>query len=215
MTNSTHPTQNLLLEYTSGRLPTAAGLTVSAHLETCGQCVRAAREMTDQVANLMVDLADSPLLAGTLDQVLARLDESVQEAPEPYWAARARPDHFLPDSLVAVGLKTRRPFGRGYWLAHTKASTAHGWRSFVLSIPPGGEIASHRHVGDEYVAVLEGELSDGDASYAPGDFLRSADQSMHTLTVSQAGRCTCLIAIQAPPIWQSPASAIARFWTGI
>ena len=214
MTIKTHPGQSLLVDYENGTLPTAAGLTVAAHIETCEACRRTAARLRELGGHLIESIAPTAVDPGALEKTLARLTER----PVPI-KARAMPLTVrglpLPAAWATVGLHPPRPFGPNYWIAHTRAAAAHGWRSFLVGAPASGEIAHHRHRGEEYVAVLEGSLNDGERDYRAGDFIQSADGSAHTLKIGNDGRCVCLVAIEAPLTWSSPWVALLRPWIGV
>lgn len=204
-----HPDSEVLMEFASGRLPTAAGLTVAAHCECCEPCSRAIAAVAELCGALLSRLPGQPMPAA-----LAPPEPPVRDSPAGP-PRRGNGDPLLPLSLADVGLKPKRPLGLGFWMADTKASTEHDWRSFLLVVPPGGQVPSHRHVGEEYIAVLEGEFSDGRHDYRAGDFVYSADQSRHGLRAGEVGRCVCLIAIQSPVKWDGPWMRLMRFWTGL
>lgn len=49
----------------------------------------------------------------------------------------------------------------------------------VRAVTGGLSYPAHRHVGSEEILMLEGELRIGDNWYGPGDYIRSAAQSIH------------------------------------
>lgn len=213
MTPRCHPDEALLQDYASGALPTAAGLTVSAHLDFCPACRRLVSQFEEAGGEMLHGLSGSPLSPGALGATMSKLDK-----PEGL-ERRHTPSYFLgselPLALKAIGIGRRRWLGRGAWVAHTNASTAHGWRCFLLSLPPGGRLPAHSHGGPELTVVLQGTFHDGQDQRRPGDFI-AADRSVeHQIVVGPEGRCACLISVQGPIRWRNPWVAATRPLTGI
>ncbi|WP_309642965.1 ChrR family anti-sigma-E factor [Phenylobacterium sp.] len=212
MTNRTHPSEVLLADYASGALPTAAGLTVSAHLSSCAACAGKVDQLVEAGGVLLSGLPDAPLARGALAATLARLDSPAAQ-PAPPQKGLTGVD--LPAVVLAVGFGPRRWFGRGAWVAHTKASTAHGWRSFILSLPAGGRLPAHGHRGLELTAVLQGAFADDTGWHGPGDFVTADHAVEHDIVVSAQGRCVCLVSTQGPFLWRNPWLGALRPLTGL
>jgi len=71
-------------------------------------------------------------------------------------------------------------------------------RGVLLNIAPGGQYPAHRHSGDEYFFLIEGDLvvdeygGDGQLKMAAGDFQRSPAGSVHGRLCSPSG-CFALV----------------------
>jgi putative transcriptional regulator len=197
-----HPTEALLTDYATGDLPTAAGLPISAHLDVCPSCRAEIRRVTELCGAMLADEADTELSPGVLDAVMARLDE-VERAETP--RRRLNPAGLrLPRAVAAIGVNRRRWFGRGAWVAHTQASRAHGWRSFLLRLPARGSLPIHHHEGEELTFVIQGRFTDGSEWFGPGDIALGTGPTPHGLRVSDDAPCICLVASQGRMRWRNP-----------
>lgn len=208
-----HPTEALLIGYATGDLPTAAGLPISAHLDVCPSCRAEVRRVTELCGAMLADEAAPDLSHGVLDAVMARLDEvEVVETPQ----RRKNPTGIqLPRAVAALGVDRRRWFGPGAWVAHTQASRAHGWRSFLLRLPAGGRLPVHHHEGEELTFVIQGRFTDGSDWYGPGDIALGTGPTPHGLRVSDDEHCICLVASQGRMRWRNPLIGALRLITRI
>ncbi len=207
-----HPRDSLLASYAAGELPTAAGLPISAHLEVCASCRATVRAATKLAGELLSDEREEQLSPNILDAVMARLDEPEPPEPPPGQAPAGMP---LPRALTAIGVRRRRWFGVGAWVAHTRLSNPQGWKSFILTLPAGGRLPAHRHHGEELIFVLQGRFTDGANEYRSGDIAMGTGQTSHQLLVADSAACTCLVAVQGAPLWRNPAMVLLRPLTGI
>lgn len=212
MTRLSHPCEALLADYASGALPTAAGLTVSAHLDVCAECRGSVNRFAETGGALLGALPDAPLAPGALADTLARLGEPTHPVRV---TAVGIPGVNLPPAVQAIGVGARRWFGRGAWAAHTNASRTDGWRSFILSLPPGGRLPAHGHGGMELTVALHGTFADDQGWHGPGDFVTAANGVEHEIVVGAESRCVCLVSTQGPLRWRNPWLGVLRPLTGI
>lgn len=199
MNSETHPQASLLAAYASGAVPLAPALTIRCHLTTCAACRAKVALMEEAEGQLLDSLPPTPMSVGALDRVMDRL---AAEAPEP----AARPgellgDVLLPPAIAEVGVAPRRWMGPGLWTAHLRLQPQDNWRAFILRAPAGQKIPQHRHVGHEFITVLQGAFSDG-VCYGPGDFVESGPDSRHTQQVTPEGPCACLVVVQGQIEWR-------------
>lgn len=213
MNPRSHPDDSLIGAYALGDLPTAVGLTVSAHLEACTACRQTAARKVEIAGARLLEMPGAAMASDAFEAVLRRIDGAEPE-PKP-----VRPAHMpgvaLPCAVAGLGVSPKRWFGRGAWVAHTKASDAQGWRSFLLSLPAGGRLPEHAHSGAEYTVVLEGVFTDGEGRHGPGDFVYGRADDRHRISVPEGARCICLVAAQGALKWSSPWVGLTRPWTGI
>lgn len=70
---------------------------------------------------------------------------------------------------------------------------AAGVRSVLVRARSGVVVPRHRHLGDEDILVLAGELRDGRAVYGPGELCHSAKGSVHAEEVVGDVECVCFV----------------------
>lgn len=68
---------------------------------------------------------------------------------------------------------------------------------FVRAVADGLPYPAHRHGGPEEILMLEGELRIGEMLYGPGDYIRSAAESVHPCAESVTA---CLFFLKRPSI---------------
>lgn len=194
---SHHVPEHILLTYVAGSAPEAVALAVAGHLASCAQC-RQRVDMLEDVGGLLLDeLPGEALQEGSLDAVLARLDEEPPADPAP---APALP-HFL------EGLPIPGPV-RHY------LETASGWRTILpgiravemplslegvpvnlMALKGGITIPEHGHSGIELNLVLTGgfDCTYDDAEYLPGDLCVRDPETDHTQHIHKGEDCVVLV----------------------
>jgi putative transcriptional regulator len=179
-----HPTEALLADYASGAIAAGAGAVVAVHLEGCAHCRGTLAALEALGGEIIETLPQTFLSEGAVDRALADLD---RPTPQP---APVR------DTMQRVPFNREFRFGPGMGL--TKARVAGPGLLYRLRLPAGGSTFDHGHDAPEYIAVLKGGFSDGDATYAAGDFAETGVEVEHALKVTPDGECICLIASEEP-----------------
>ena len=76
-----------------------------------------------------------------------------------------------------------RPSGTpGFWVRPLVEDAKAGVRTWLMKSDPGACSTLHAHDEIEQIYVLEGEFSDGEGSYGPGDFIVRAAGAPHLST---------------------------------
>lgn len=195
MTITHHFQDDTLLAYAAGSLPEAFNLIVAAHISLCDDC-RAVVESYDSLGGaVMEDTPAQDMSAGSLDAVLAQLDD-LPPAPR-------RP--FIPGTFPAplrsyvggdVDAVVWRNIGMGVKQAVLVAAREGTAR--LLLIPAGEAMPAHSHKGTEMTLVLQGAYADDDGRFARGD-VEIADGDVNHTPVAEPGQdCVCLIVTDAP-----------------
>jgi putative transcriptional regulator len=68
-------------------------------------------------------------------------------------------------------------------------------RASLLQIAPGGEIPEHTHTGFEITLLLDGDFSDEDGEYVPGDFIMLDGAHNHTPKTKDG--CLCFTVVSS------------------
>ena len=104
------------------------------------------------------------------------------------------------DGMIGEGLRVpsdgsaRRPAGcewqdcgtPGFVIQPLLEDEARGLKTWLMRVEPGASASLHGHAEIEQVYCIEGSFSDGEATYAPGDFVVRAPGAPH-LTASEDG----------------------------
>src|SRR5262245_8225892 len=116
--------------------------------------------------------------------VLAALVAAARDAPSTLPSARAREQLLdlthapaLPLDVTAVAWEELAP-GIQYRVIHEDA--ARGVRGCLVFAQPGAKMVTHRHLGDELILVLDGELRDERGAYKSGEICHSREGSVHS-----------------------------------
>ncbi len=64
---------------------------------------------------------------------------------------------------------------------------AVGTQSFLVRLAPGTKFASHRHRQVEECLMIEGDLTIGEESYGPGDYVAALAGSIHPVIHTKSG----------------------------
>jgi putative transcriptional regulator len=199
-----HPSEAVLTGYVSGALRPAFAITAAAHIETCAEC-RAKVRLLEQVGGeLLADLPQAEMSAGSLDHAMARLDRpSVPDEPAPRGRIAGR---------IRFGRK--RYVAPGVWVRHARRETAGRDLLYLLRIPGGMTAVPHGHGGQEFTAILKGAYSDAAGTFAAGDFAELDDGADHKPSALNNGECICLIASEKPMRMQTWAGRLVQMLTG-
>ena len=104
-------------------------------------------------------------------------------------------DAVIGDSLSVPGEGSARRRAGGEWQDCGSEGFAvqalledelRGLKTWLMRVEPGASAALHGHEEIEQVYCLEGSFTDGEANYAPGDFVVRAPGAPH-LTASEDG----------------------------
>jgi putative transcriptional regulator len=208
--NAGHPSEELLVDHVFGTLSAAAGLVVSAHLDTCSVCRHAAGMLNEVGCALILSSADMDL--GDAAEPLIKAAAAAPESGEIHHVAANVGDVRLPSGLPSATLAPPRRFPGGMSITHIRLPESKPWRAFLLALPGGGRLPRHGHTGSELVCVLKGGFADGEATYAAGDFIETREgDGEHELEVVGDEACICLVALDGPIRWRGAMRAIRPF----
>lgn len=199
-----HPGDEWLVSYAAGTLDEAYSLLVASHLTYCGVCREKVRAAEDVGGLLLEQQTPTDLDLGSLDRVLARLDDdvavpAVRDIRIQTEAERAH----LPLPLVEfiggdLNSLSWRSLGRGVKAVRLDAHGREDSRLWLLRAPPGMRLAEHSHRGTELVLVMHGCLHDGSEIFVPGDVDEKGDDHWHAPVVGDGEECICLVVTDAP-----------------
>ncbi len=208
-----HVDDELLMDYAAGSTREALSLIVAAHLALCPRCRRRVREYEAIGGALLEALEPAPVESGSLEAVLARLDEP-EEVADHHAAIRFDPtrvacppseaatdEALLPAPLRHVvrgegRILPWRPVIRG--LEELDVGVRSGGRAKLLRIRAGAAMPQHSHHGNEATLVLAGGFSDERGHFDRGDFTMTDPHVDHRPVADADEDCICLTVMDAP-----------------
>jgi putative transcriptional regulator len=202
-----HPSESLLAQYCSAQLPASLSVAVSIHVDMCPVCQAKVAKLeaanakdvfsetphAPDALNLSNDLQAPDFDADLLDLITA--DASIDEVyeVEPVTVQVNEHNYELPRALTRISHGRFTQVGK---LARSRVAIDDGpLRSSLLHIGAGGEIPEHTHTGFEVTLLLDGEFSDEEGSYVPGDFIWQDGSHQHTPLTKDG--CLCFTVVSS------------------
>jgi putative transcriptional regulator len=193
-----HPSEQFLIQFSQGALPASLSIAVSAHIELC-ECCRAQvekLEASQATEAFDVEIDDEMLSSEFSDMfelITAGKEIAVVKAYQPQQLEYQNKTAVLPR---AIGNTKRGTFVHVGKLARARMQLDDGeMRASLLQIDKGGEIPEHTHTGFELTLLLDGEFSDEDGSYVPGDFIWR--DARHNHSPQTAEGCLCFTVVNS------------------
>lgn len=191
-----HPTNELLLAYSAGRLDQGQHVVIATHLFQCSDCRGWVRNLEGLGGSVLDAQPPSAMADDALARLEARLDEPVVA---PVVAIRNEVPFDLPGlPPFVLGL----PAAKWKWLApnvqlrRLSLTVPGDTRVFLLRSKPGVKMMPHGHTGFEMTCVLTGSFSHDGARYGPGDFDFGDSGNCHEIAIGPEGDCISLVAMQ-------------------
>ncbi len=191
-----HPNTALLQRFCNGDLNASLSLAIAAHLELCDSCHQQCEQIEQGLLGAWLDNTQSHSESeADLEPELWQIFEQVTQSD-----ATSYPVKRDKQSITIKGQSYKLPLALSNlpstdWqglgkIARSRIELDEGeTRASLLHIEAGGEIPQHTHNGFELTVLLEGEFSDEDGHYQPGDFLWRDQRNTHTPS-TQTG-CLC------------------------
>jgi putative transcriptional regulator len=193
MTISHHPSDMTLAELSAGSLDEGSALVVSIHVGLCATCRMAVRRFEAVGGALLDQLEPTPLQAGAMESLLARLGETESAAET---AADLDDKKALPAPLGGYHLGRWRWLAPGvHWRPITLAAPGET-RVFMLKSKPGTRLPHHRHQDREWTCVLQGAFTHAGGTIGPGDFDEADETVEHHPSVDDGETCICVVAMR-------------------
>lgn len=214
-----HLPADWVIAYAAGTLEPAEYIVAATHLTLCPVCREAVRVAEAVGARALAQAAPVSLPPGTLDSLLARLDDPEPTRPTGD-ASRAGaapitpafdPTGLLPGPLYALAgpveqLKWRwlAPFIQGVDLP----VPTRGLPLRIVRMSAGASLP-HRHVGTEVGLILQGGWTDQYGQVARGDLaIVDDEEAVHQQHIDRDGPCIALVLNAAPGVPANPLVAL-------
>ena len=198
MNASHHSSDDLLWSYAAGSLDEPSSILIATHLSLCPACRTVVAKAESLGGELFEDLDAAPVDAGSLDAVLARLDNT-EEVGSVFVENRGHDEdgvtvpaplkEYLPGSVPSLPW---RWLGPGVRYTPVKVE-AKGPKVGLLRIAPGTKVPMHGHSGNEMTMVLAGGFTDATGSYQRGDVEAADDGLVHQPVADPGEECLCLV----------------------
>ncbi len=202
---SFHPQDDMLLDFSSGRLDDAPAMCISAHLHFCERCRSRVNQLTELGSEVFSKGAPVTLEHDALDKLFARIDSSQEyEVGDTHTAsASTAAKHGIYPHVVEKLLSNEdhKPRWRNVSSSLKVARLFTGQNKFEVAlhrIKAGGVTPIHNHGGKEYTVVLSGSFSDENGVYNEGDFILKEAGDIHHPVGAKYKDCVCLTALEAP-----------------
>lgn len=95
-------------------------------------------------------------------------------------------------AVLRAGGEWRASDTPGFWVKPLVEDGKAGVRTWLMKSDPGASSALHSHTEIEQIYVLEGQFSDAEGTYGPGDFIVRAPGAPH-LTTCEGGSLSLVI----------------------
>ncbi|WP_338363338.1 ChrR family anti-sigma-E factor [uncultured Pseudoalteromonas sp.] len=202
-----HPSDTLLAQYCSAQLPASLSLAVSIHVDMCPVCQEKVAKQEAANAKALFSDTNHEISNATTSQEpdnldfdtdlldLITSDTSIDEVYEvdPVTIKVNEHNYKLPRALTRISHGRFTHVGK---LARSRVAIEDGpLRSSLLHIGPGGEIPEHTHTGFEVTLLLDGEFSDEEGTYVPGDFIWQDGANQHTPLTKDG--CLCFTVVSS------------------
>ncbi len=205
MTNF-HPSEDILVEFSSGNLDWAISIAVSAHLQLCPACKQKITQLNALGSAMLNRTTSVAVEEKSFDTLMARIKSIETNQEKPTITAKdeqtscERTKHLPP--VVQKLIPKKKPLKWSFISPSLKAAQLEtGQNKYEVSfhkIKRGGKVAEHDHKGLEVTLILEGSFSDSEGNYVVGDFLVKKPGDVHRPIAAQDQDCLCLSVVEAP-----------------
>lgn len=190
-----HLSDEFLVEYANGSLPSPEALVVASHLAICKEC-RDRVETFESVSAVLLEDGDvEDVSPDALETVLSMIDSPEEEE-------QATLIEFDRDTLETIPPPLRSYLGAnlsaldwkrtGRGIEEVSLVKQDDVRISLLRIRAGQKVPSHTHHGEEFTLVLSGGYTDGDARFVKGDVSVADSAKDHAPVADSDGPCLCL-----------------------
>lgn len=213
-----HPTDTVLMQFTSGDLDPATSIMISTHLEFCPCCRQKVAAYEDEISQQLVaeesavDMMEasgtatteapplSPDLAAMMQQIMSQNTEPEpnHESPQPQTITLGDKTYPLPRALrrhqQEIGPWSRLPGN----IKRAQVAVGGSSKMNFIFMDSDSSLPEHTHQGQEITLVLAGQFHDEHGTYRAGDFIVQTAEHRHVPKTEQGEDCLCLTLLDAP-----------------
>lgn len=192
-----HPSDALMLAFAKGELSITMTMAISAHVEMCPCCADKLSALETRLGGSELGgeeeiVVDSDFAAMFADIVADDTQAELISIPQATLMYQHK-EVLLPRALSCLERSEFSTIGK---IGRSRFNADDGTlRASLLQIAPGGEIPEHTHTGFEITLVLDGDFSDEDGEYVPGDFIMLDGAHNHTPKTKDG--CLCFTVVSS------------------
>lgn len=215
-----HPSEELLLDYTSGALGEAWSIAIATHLALCPDCRHTVSFMEDIGGSLLETVNPTPGKENAFDALLSKLDSATETSdPRPAPPTASARKLILPQPLRGyLGCDVDGLVWKRLGMAASQIIIPTGEKGAtvrLLRIAAGRPVPQHSHGGLELTLVLCGAFSNETGFYGRGDLQEADEDLLHQPHAAPGEDCICLAVTDAPLRFSSLAARLAQPWLNI
>lgn len=192
-----HPSDALMLAFAKGELSITMTMAISAHVEMCPCCADKLSALETRLGGSELGgeeeiVVDSDFAAMFADIVADDTQAELISVPQATLMYQHK-EVLLPRALSCLERSEFSTIGK---IGRSRFNADDGTlRASLLQIAPGGEIPEHTHTGFEITLLLDGDFSDEDGEYVPGDFIMLDGAHNHTPKTKDG--CLCFTVVSS------------------
>ena len=193
-----HPPEDMLLDYSNGRLEAGFNLVLATHISMCAHCQESVRLYEGLGGEILENLEPVEMQSSAADALALIHDSKSQEAPE---HAIAKNEDNLPAILaetLGVPLESLKWQKLGPGLRQHIIKLPGKAIARLIWIARGVAVPSHSHRGDELTLALSGGYDANDLSFTKGDVQWTDQTDPHQPRAMDDGPCLTLAVTDAP-----------------
>ncbi|WP_035486871.1 ChrR family anti-sigma-E factor [Geminicoccus roseus] len=187
--------QELLMGYAAGQLPAPMALAVATHAALNPRARGIVRGYEEIGGAFLADLKPEPLAPGSLEAMLARLDEPPPPPPPMHGLESGIPPvlaRHLPAPLDDMPWTWRGPL-----CEYPLLTDMDGFDTRFFRLKAGWPVPKHTHEGLELTVVVRGAYSDNTGRYLRGDMAIADAAIDHRPWAERGEDCFCLAVTDA------------------
>jgi putative transcriptional regulator len=194
-----HPSNDQLIEFSSGSCSSAMSIALSTHLHFCNECCMKVSE-NEAAAAVLFEKQDAIKVES--DSFTKLMNRIQNEVPVPVVAEQPKQDTRFPKVISKLidgdteSLDWEKPMKN---LRVSRLLTDEtGLILGLHHMKSGSRVPHHSHQGNEISIVVEGGFSDELGSYGPGDFIHLSSDHQHSPQADADGDCWLVSLVEAP-----------------
>ena len=198
-----HPKKELLQLFVTGELPASLSAAIAIHTDMCPSCQQKTAQMMNMKAGKIFDdmnvqsvvvddeVSESNIVSLNFEDMIASIVADEQQTAIPVHQQKnitiGEQSYTLPRAIENMTLGRFTQMGK---ISRARLQLDEGEiHSSLLNIDPGGSVPEHTHKGYELTLLLDGQFTDEQGCYVPGDFIMRDATDTHQ-PYSEKG-CLC------------------------
>lgn len=200
-----HPSDELLRDFSEGKLTTGMSVALSAHIELCETCRQKSSEMESEAIVSWLQTPEKAAAPDFSDLVADIIKQPQTTSGKPAISEEASlvtEMHMLDHSVTLPRVLAKAASDGLVWkklaggINQAQVTLDNETQCEFIYMTPGSQVPVHKHQGSEVTLVLDGSFSDELGHYEPSDFVVRTKEHMHR-PASDEG-CLCFAVLDSP-----------------